>query len=65
MEPRLSTMAWAEAYLHAKWHPNPSNRLSTIDMGRKLGAVPPLGELDPHLTQRGMARGLPPYQVAS
>jgi len=31
-------VAWAEAYLHANWHLNPSSRLATIDMGRKLGA---------------------------
>jgi len=23
-------VAWAEAYLYTKWHPNPSNRLTTI-----------------------------------
>jgi len=23
-------VAWTEAYLHTKWHPNPSNRLATI-----------------------------------
>jgi len=32
-------MAWAEAYLHAKWHLDPSTRLANghKDMGRKLG----------------------------
>jgi len=30
----------AEAYLHTKWHIDPSSRLATTDMGRKLGAVP-------------------------
>jgi len=35
-------VAWAEAYLHTKWHPNPSNRLATIDVS-KMGAVLPLG----------------------
>ena len=40
--------------------------LATIDMGRKEGEVlcPFRGELDPHLTQCGLGRGLPPYQVA-
>jgi len=39
--------------------------------GRRLeigegGAVPlSMGELGPHLTQCGLGRGLPPYQVAS
>jgi len=32
---------------------------------RKLGAVPLLGELGPHLTQCGRGRGLPPCQVSS
>ena len=31
--------AWAEAYVHTKWHLNPSRHLATTDMGRKLGAV--------------------------
>jgi len=31
-----------------------SDRLATTDMGRKLLAVPLLGELGPHLTQRGL-----------
>jgi len=30
------------------------DRLATIDMGRKLGAVALLGELDPHVTQCGL-----------
>jgi len=43
------------------------DRLATIGMGRKwegaaVGAGPPLGL---HLTQCGMGRGLPLYQVAS
>ena len=25
-----NTVAWTEAYIHTKWHPNPSNRLATI-----------------------------------
>jgi len=48
--PHLNKVAWAEAYLHTKWHVNPSRRLATTDMGQKLGAVPLLGELGPHLT---------------
>jgi len=42
-----------------------SDRLATIDMGRKLGLCLFLGKLGPHLTQCGLVRGLPPYQVAS
>jgi len=36
-------VAWAEAYVCIKWHLDSSNRLTTIDMGGKLGAVPFLG----------------------
>ena len=31
-------VTWAEAYLHTKWHRDPSSRLATIGMGQKLGA---------------------------
>ena len=42
------------------------DRLATIRMGQKLGAVPLWGrELGPHLAQCGHGRGLPPYQEAS
>jgi len=42
------------------------DRLATIDMNRKVGGLCPFyGELGPHLTQCGLGRGLPPYQVAS
>ena len=34
-------MTWAKAYLHTKWHLDPSSRLATIDMGRKVGAAVP------------------------
>jgi len=26
-------VAWAEAYLHSKWHLSPSSRLATTDIG--------------------------------
>jgi len=61
-------VAWAEAYLHTKWHLSPPSGLATIHIGRKLGGgCAPLGdgELGPHLTQCRVSRGLPPYQVAS
>jgi len=29
-------LAWDEAYLRIKWHVDPSSRLATTDMGRKL-----------------------------
>ena len=48
-------MAGTEAQLHVKCHLGPFSRLATnqIDMGRKLGALPPFwgGELGYHLTQ--------------
>jgi len=31
------TVAWAEAYLHTKWHPDAYSHFATIDMGQKLG----------------------------
>jgi len=45
-----------------------ADRLATVDMGQKFGAMPLVrggGELDPHLTQGGLGQGLPLYQVAS
>jgi len=52
---------------HTKWHLNPSSRLATTDMGRKLGVCSFFRgvELGPYLKQCRLGRGLPPYQVAS
>jgi len=62
-------VAWAEAYLHTKWHLRPSSRLATTHISRKMGGCAHLGEgeLGPHLTQCrvGLDRGLPPCQVPS
>jgi len=73
--PIYHSVAWAEAYLHTKWHLDPSSRLATIDMVRKLGALHPFGgrgsslfgrgELGPHLIQCGHGRGLSACQVSS
>jgi len=67
--PIYHNVAWAEAYLHTKWHlDHPSSRLVTTDMGGKLGADVPLfweGELGPHLTQCGLGRVLHPCELAS
>ena len=38
-------VAWAEAYLPTKWNFDPSSRLATTDMGRKLGLCP-FGEME-------------------
>jgi len=35
--PMQHNATWAEAYLRTKWHLDPSSRLATRDMGRKLG----------------------------
>jgi len=61
-------MAWAEAYLHTKWHLDISSRLATIDITGKWGGVlcPVFrGELGPHLTQCCLGRRLLHYQEAS
>jgi len=34
-------VAWAEAYLHAQYHLDPSNRVDTIDMGQNWGVLGP------------------------
>ena len=46
-------------YIPAKWYPDASSRLATIDIGRKVG----VDELRPHLTQCVVGRGLPPYRM--
>ena len=58
---------WSEAYIRTKWYPDPFSRLDTIDMAEKWGAVVPFsgGGAGFHLTQCGLVRSLPPYQVAS
>jgi len=65
--PSNTKSPWAEAYLHTKWHLNPSSHLATTGMGRKLGGCAPLGEgeLGLHLTQCGQGRGLPACHVSS
>jgi len=59
-ESPCNTVDCAEAYLHTKWHLNPSSHLATTDMGRKLVLCPfGDGELAPYLTQCGHDRGYP------
>jgi len=47
------------------------DRLATKDMGQEVGAAAPNfffgggGELDPHIIQRRLGRGLPLYQMTS
>jgi len=37
--------AWAETHLFTKWHLDPSSRMATIDMGRKVeGLLCPLSD---------------------
>ena len=58
-------VAWAKAYLRAKWHLYPSSRLATVDTGRKVSGLQCSfwGRLGPDLTQYCLGRGLPLYQV--
>jgi len=42
--PIQHNVVWAEAYLHTKWHLDPSSHLTTTDMGRKLGSSAPFWE---------------------
>ena len=60
-------VAWVEAYRHTKRHLSPSSHLTTTDIGRKLGAVPPYwgGELVPNPAQCGLDRSAPAWQVPS
>jgi len=37
LDPRVTQCGLAEAYLRTRWHLDPSSRLATTDMGRKLG----------------------------
>ena len=65
-----NNVAWVEVYLHIKWHLDPSSRLATIDMGRKVGrgaAVPLLVGAGSPCNTSGLGRGLglPSYQLAS
>ena len=62
----LKAVAWAEAYLHTKWHLSPSSHLATTDIGWKLVGCAPLGEgqLGPHQTQCRLGWALPPYRLA-
>jgi len=43
LDPHVHNVAWAEAYLRIKWHLDPSSRLATTDMGRKLRCSAPQG----------------------
>ena len=68
LRPHQTQCVLAEAYLHTKWHLDPSTHLATTDilLAENWGAVPLLGgELGPHLTQGGQCQGLPPCQVSS
>ena len=68
MRPFLQFQAW----FHVKINKSSAvaemgDRLATIGMGQKwggaaVGAGPPLGS---HVTQCGLGRGLPLYQIAS
>jgi len=57
-------VAWADAYLHTKWHHRASSRLATTDLAENWGLCPFRGgELSPHLTQCCVDRGPHLYQL--
>jgi len=64
--PHQTKCRLGEVYLGTKWYPDASSRLVTIDMGQKLGAVPPSffwgGAGSPSNT---MSPGLRPTSVQS
>jgi len=56
--PIKHNVARANVYLGTKWHLDPSSRLATTDMGRKLAGFAFFGGrggMGPHLTQCGLA----------
>ena len=64
-------MAWAETYLHAKWHLDPSSSLATINTAENWGMVR-WGPSSPLLSERGagspsnaMSLGLRPTSLPS
>ena len=46
MEPRLNSVARAEAYRHTKWNLDPSSHLATIDEPIIGGLCPVFGEVE-------------------
>ena len=42
LDPYVTKVALAEAYLHSKWHLDLASRLAATEMGRKLGGLRPL-----------------------
>jgi len=52
-------VAWAQAYIRTQWHLDPSSRLDTTDMGRKLRAVPLGGSGSPSNTMSPGSTSLP------
>ena len=66
MSPYNTKSLGQSAYVHTKWHLNPSSRLAATDMGRKLGAVPfrgwgagsPSNTLSPRLRPTSVPSGI-------
>ena len=67
LRPHLTQRRLGWVYLCTKWHPDPSSRLTTIDMGQILGGGCAFFSwgLGLNRTQSRLRRGLPPYHVAS
>jgi len=58
-------VAWAVGYLHTKRHLDPSSHLATVDMGQKLGALPPFWEWGAGSPSNTMSLGLRPTFLPS
>jgi len=61
--PHLARCGQGRGLPPCQCHLNPSSRLTTIDVGRKLGLPILAKELGPYPPQCGLGRGLSPYQV--
>ena len=65
---KSNTVAWADAYLHTKWHLSPSRHLTTTHMDRislKKGGTVPFRGGGAGTPSNTMSLGLRPTPVAS
>ena len=58
-------LPWSEAYLHAKFHLDPSNCLATIDMGLKSGSSAPFQRRGTGSTCNTKSSGPSPISIPS
>jgi len=64
-DPIYHNVAWTEAHFHTKCHLDPSRRLATIDIGRKLGVLPPFWDGVPGSPSNTMSLGPRPTSLPS